>query len=113
MSQWMYIEDFLEPVNTGLLSDDEGYKDGQFGKTIDIFERALPDLTDVDLVIVGCGEQRGKQAGKKPSSGPDAIRRELYAMYFWHPEIRIADIGNIKPGATLSDSYVALKTVLR
>lgn len=109
----MYIEDFLEPVNTGLLSDDEGYKDGQFGKTIDIFERALPDLTDVDLVIVGCGEQRGKQAGKKPSSGPDAIRRELYAMYFWHPEIRIADIGNIKPGATLSDSYVALKTVLR
>jgi arginase family enzyme len=33
-------------------------------------------------------------------------------MYYWHPEIRIADIGNIKHGATLGDTYAALKTVV-
>ncbi len=113
MSHWMYIEDFLEPVNTGLLSDDEGYKDGQFGKSIAIFERALPDLSETDIIIIGCAEHRGKQAGKKNVAGPEAIRKELYAMYFWHPEIRITDIGNIRPGASLADSYAALKTVIR
>ncbi|RYF88455.1 MAG: arginase, partial [Chitinophagaceae bacterium] len=112
MSDIMYITDFLEAVNTGMISDDEGYKDGQFGKNILIFENSMPDLTDTDMVIVGCPEYRGHEAGKKNISGPDAIRRELYAMYYWHPEIRIADIGNIKSGAALSDTYAALKAVV-
>ncbi len=107
----MYIADFLEPVNTGYLSDDEGYKDGQFGKSILIFENELPDLTETDIVIIGCSEHRGRQASKKHLPGPDAIRRELYAMYCWHPDLQIADLGNVKAGATLADTYAALKTV--
>lgn len=108
----MYITDFLDAVNTGMISDDEGYKDGQIGKSILIYENEMPDLTDTDLVIVGCPEYRGQEAGKKNISGPDAIRRELYAMYYWHQEIRIADIGNVKSGASLTDTYAALRSVV-
>ena len=108
----MNITDFLDTVNTGMLSGDEGYQDGQFGKSLLIYETYMPELGDIDIIIVGCGEYRGRQAGKKALNGPDSVRRELYSMYYWHPEIRIADIGNIKTGASLNDTYAALKTVV-
>ena len=108
----MYIADFLEAVNTGMLSDDEGYRDGQFGRSMVIYEYDMPDLAETDIIIVGCPEYRGRQPGKYQASGPDNVRSHLYSMYYWHPEIRIADIGNIKHGATLSDTYAALKTVV-
>jgi formiminoglutamase len=112
MSDLLYIADFLEKVNTGMLSDDEGYRDGQLGKSIHIYEYEMPDLEEVDIVIVGCPEYRGRQPGKYQANGPDNVRSHLYTMYYWHPEIRIADLGNIKHGATLSDTYAALKTVV-
>jgi formiminoglutamase len=112
MSDRMYITDFLEAVNTGMLSDDEGYRDGQLGRSILIHEYEMPDLAETDIVIVGCPDYRGRQPGKYQANGPDTVRSHLYGMYYWHPEIRIADIGNIKHGASLSDTYAALKTVV-
>ena len=112
MSDILNITDFLETVNMGVLSDDEGYKDGQFGKSILVYENQMPDLGETDLIIVGCNEYRGRQPGKKYINGADTVRRQLYSMYYWHPEIRIADIGNIKTGATINDTYAALKTVV-
>jgi arginase family enzyme len=46
------------------------------------------------------------------SYGPDAIRKQLYQLHYWHTDIAITDIGNIKTGADLADSYAALKIVL-
>jgi arginase family enzyme len=43
---------------------------------------------------------------------PDAIRQQFYSLYYWHDDIRLADIGNIISGASLQDSYAALKTVV-
>lgn len=107
------IADFLEPVNRAVLSQDESYKDGQLGKTILAYEEEMPDLTGVDIVLVGCGETRG--AGIPPVQGaaPDWIRAEFYQLFYWHQDVAIADIGNIKKGASLKDTYAALKTVLR
>jgi formiminoglutamase len=112
MSDLFSIADFVEPVNIGMISDDEGYKDGQFATHIQIFETGMPDLSGSDIIIIGCPEYRGNQAGKKVVSGPDAVRRELYSMYYWHTGVSIADIGNVKSGASLTDSYAALKTVI-
>ena len=58
---------FFRTGYTGIISDDEGYKDGQCGKNMLIYEKQMPDLSDTDIIIVGCPEYRGKQAGKKPS----------------------------------------------
>ena len=53
------IVDFLEPINLAEISLDEGFKDTQIGKHILAFEEELPDISEADLVIVGCGEMRG------------------------------------------------------
>ena len=36
----------------------------------------------------------------------------FYNLYHWHTDVKIADIGNIKPGASLEDTYSALQQVL-
>ncbi len=112
MSDSLHIADFLHPVHLGMLSGDEGYKDGQLGKKIDVYEEQLPDVLQADIVLVGCAEQRGSGIGKKSSNAPDAIREQFYALYGWHDNIRLADIGNVKTGASLTDTYAALKTVI-
>ena len=59
MSDFLNISDFLSPVNRSELSFDQVYKDGQIGKTIQVYEDEFPDLDEADIVFVGCGEQRG------------------------------------------------------
>jgi arginase family enzyme len=73
----------------------------------------LPDLTGVDIVLVGCGETRGAGIPPVQATAPDWIRAEFYQLFYWHQDVRVADIGNIKKGASLKDTYAALKTVLR
>src|SRR4051812_21170180 len=106
------ILDFLQPVNKYLLSDDQGYQHNQLGNNIDAHESKFPSLDKTDIIIVGCDETRGAGVRENMASA-DAVRKELYKLYHWHKDVHIADAGNIKPGATLQDSYAALKTVTK
>ncbi len=112
MSDRLNISDFLDPINVSQISNDEGYKDGQLGRIINIHEEEFPDIDEAQVVIVGCGEQRGSGLIHGHSKAPDVIRRHFYNLYYWHPDIRIADLGNIKAGSLYTDSYAALKTVI-
>ncbi|HJW17896.1 MAG TPA: arginase family protein [Flavisolibacter sp.] len=105
------IGDFLDPVSLGMISNDTGYKEGQIGKVIKVYEDEFPDLDNVDIVLVGCGEQRGA-ALLHPGNAADVIRNEFYNLYYWHQDIRLADIGNVKIGKANTDTYAALKVVL-
>ena len=113
MSPNLHISDFLNAVNLAELSQDQGYRDGQIGKLIDLYDESFPDVYAADIVIVGCEEERGIGRDRREAGGPDAIREQFYQLYYWHPDVRLADVGNIRAGATLTDTYAALKTVLR
>lgn len=112
MAAFDTILDFLEPVNLYALSDDEGFKDTQLGKYVSVNDEHFPDLSETDFVIVGFGETRGFAPSVTLHEGPDAIRKEFYSLFQWHRDLQIADVGNVKPGATLQDSYAALKSVI-
>jgi formiminoglutamase len=112
MSDTLHIADFLDPVNRFMISEDEGYKDGQIGRKIAVYEEELPDVTQADIILIGCNEIRGSWQLYMGQPAANAIRRQFYSLYQWHSDIRIADLGNIKIGAALQDTYAALKTVL-
>jgi arginase family enzyme len=106
------IQDFLEPVNLDLLSKDEGYRDTQLGKHILANQGTLPDIANADIVIVGAGECRGAGIALNGHAAADAIRAAFYNLYYWHTQVTVADLGNVKIGQTLQDSYAALRTVI-
>lgn len=105
------ILDFLTPLNRSEISGDNGYKEGQIGKAIKVYEDEFPGLDEVDVVIVGCADQRGA-ALLHPSTAPFAVRSEFYNLYYWHQDVRMADIGDVKTGKSSADTYAALKMVL-
>lgn len=106
------LEQFLEPVNPNVLNGDVPFYDRQFGRTIDIFSETFPDVDKADVIIAGIDEFRG--AGFFSDLNPaDEVRTQLYKLLHWHQDISVADIGNIKTGATLNDSYSCVTTVLK
>lgn len=107
------IIDFLDPVDLPQVLEDGELKEGQIGKSIDIFQDAFPDLTHADIVIASCDELRGDGQLGLASAETDAVRKELYSLYYWHKQIKLADIGKIKTGMHVSDTYAAIKTVAK
>jgi len=106
------LHDFLMPIAVHELNDDKGYTDGQLAKHMSIYEKELPDITHADIVLVGVLETRGSGVFDNTLHAADCIRKQLYQLHYWHTDVIIADMGNIRTGATLNDSYAAVKTVL-
>jgi arginase family enzyme len=106
------LTDFLEPINVAELNNDEGYTDGQFGKHILIYEGELPELDNIEIVLIGLLETRGDSFLQSSNKAADTIRKHLYRLNYWHTDINIADLGNVRTGSTLADSYASLRTVL-
>lgn len=102
------LSEFLIEADPISISGDEGYETGQIGRLLE----QENDVETADLVLVGCNEWRGAGPGAAITSC-DAIRKQLYRLFHWHKEIRMADAGTIKTGAKLKDSYAALKLVVQ
>ena len=106
------LHDFLTAIPVHELNDDHGYTDGQMAMHMTIYETELPDITHADIVLVGVNETRGSGIFDNTLNAANCIRKQLYQLHYWHKDVVIADIGNIKTGASLNDSYAAVKTVL-
>lgn len=105
------LAQFLDPVSTDIISGDIAYNDKQIGRITDIYKTGFPEVSQADIILVGTDEARG--AGYISDNHPaDVVREQLYRLYLWHPDIKIADIGNIKNGNSLNDSYSCLRTIL-
>src|SRR5665811_1899410 len=102
------LHEFLEPINVASFNNNKGYNDGQLANFISAYEDELPDLEETDIVFVGI---YGHET-MKDSNASNAIRKQFYQLHYWHTDVQIADIGNIRSGATINDTYAAVKTVL-
>ena len=104
----LFVSEFLNAADPMAISGDEGYETGQVGSML----QANNEWENSDLVIVGCDEWRGDGPHAQPVSS-DIVREQFYRLYHWHNEIKIADLGTIKVGAGLADTYAALKIVVK
>ena len=75
-------------------------------------KKSFPIWLPADLILVGCREERGARRSRNIINGPDCIRQQFYRLFHWHSDLQIADVGNIRAGANLADSYAALRTVV-
>lgn len=91
---------------------DQHFDDFHFGEQI-ISPTMLPDnLEGIKVAILGVREDRGSKHNVGSAHAPDEIRKQLFTLAKFNTEIKFADLGNIEPGATLNDTYVALSKVV-
>jgi formiminoglutamase len=80
------------------------------GDITDIHNQSgFPDLDGVQVAIIGVLDDRNSNLNKGCGEGPDEVRKYLFSLSKING-IRIADLGNIYPGATAEDTWFALSS---
>jgi formiminoglutamase len=105
------VEEYFEPV---LLYPD-GFKGDhdQLGTLSAIhFPGAFPDLSEIQIAVFGVGEERGSKNNKGCQVAPDRVREKFYQLKAHQVPVRIADLGNLRLGNTIEDTYAAISTVM-
>jgi len=109
----MSLSDFLTPINLDAISPKSGYYSSQLGERIRLFTTDFPDLEEkADIAIIGVQDDRNAINNSGCALGPDYVRERLYALFEGSYKTRIVDLGNIRQGASVTDTYYAVKTVV-
>ncbi|NCD41568.1 MAG: arginase [Bacteroidia bacterium] len=74
-------------------------------------EQGFPDLEGVQIALIGVPEERGNVNNTGCAGAPDKIREQLFQLFPAHWKIRLADLGNIKKGHSLNDTFFAISAV--
>lgn len=110
----MDIALYFEPIDNSLV---EGFSPDQLKRLGDVFQSYhtpdnFPELEGVDIAIIGVKEDRAAINNAGCADAPDFVRHFLYRLFPGGYNAKIADLGNIRRGHTVEDTYFALRTVL-
>ena len=98
---------------TPLTFDAEKYPEESFGRHFSLYHTCFPDLENIDLAIIGVCEDRLAISNKGCAKAPDEVRKYLYGLFAGSFTARVADLGNIMPGHTETDTFYALSETIQ
>ncbi len=109
----MELSDFFEPIDLVKTNFPDTVRK-RFGHIIKKYTSSsnFPSLDDIDIAIIGVEEDRAAVNNMGCSDAPDVVREYLYKLFPHHDRLRIADLGNIKQGFEVPDTYFALTSVV-
>lgn len=113
MSVSMDFSEYFEPVDLSKFKGADSYQATSLGKLIVKYEAegGFPDLQDVSIAIIGVEEDRRSVNNEGCGLAPDYVRAHLYKLFQGNWTAKIADLGNIRKGFNVEDSYFALTSV--
>jgi len=71
-----------------------------------------PDLSNIDIAILGVPEARYATLNEDSKYAPDEIRKEFYKLFYWKNDTSILDLGNLILGKTVEDTYAVLSDII-
>ncbi|MDR2970359.1 MAG: formimidoylglutamase [Bacteroidales bacterium] len=110
----MELLPFFEPVNVEHFFNNEKNINPQLLLSHIWFteRKNEPDLSSVNIAILGVPEARYSTHNESCNSAPDEIRKEFYKLFYWKNEVSILDLGNLILGKTVEDTYSILSDIL-
>jgi formiminoglutamase len=114
MSDSLDFADFFQPVNATALINGKQLVTTQMGTLIRIHttESGWPDLSEVQIVLIGVNDDRRTVNNHGCALAPDQVRTNFYSLFQGNWNLKMADLGNIQAGNSPSDTDFAIKTVL-
>lgn len=104
------IQDYLTSIDPLRINGGKEFESSELGNHIS----TSFDLEDVPhIAIFNVEEDRGSTSNKGSAKGGYEVRKFLYRLKKGDYAIRICDLGTIKAGAQLTDTYFAVKEVMR
>lgn len=92
----------------------EQFADNTFGQKIDFYanHQSFPSLSNCKVALIGVEESRAGEKNAGAELGPNEVRQHLYKLFANHYSLKIVDLGNIKQGHELKDTYFAISQVV-
>ncbi|NJM26372.1 MAG: formimidoylglutamase, partial [Bacteroidia bacterium] len=81
-------------------------------KSIHLFGEKMPEFRGAQMAIFGVQETRGA-AGSQTVNAASEVRKKLYRLKRGTGTYKIVDLGNLKPGIDLQETYVRISEVCR
>jgi formiminoglutamase len=109
------MSEFFHPLNLAeIFPEEETQLYHKLGNLIKAYTTPenFPEFSDADIAILGVMEDRNAVNNEGCSEGPDRIRKFLYHLSPGPFTPRIIDLGNLKKGFEVSDTYFALTSVV-
>jgi arginase family enzyme len=110
----MDINIYFEPIDADSFSVEDDLPRKRFCDLITSYnkESDFPDLDDIDIAIFGVLEDRMAINNEGCAAAPDQVRKHFYTLFQGNYTSKIADLGNIKQGYNIEDTYFAVSSVI-
>ncbi len=110
----MSLSDFFSPIDPEKFSPQQGFLTSQLGLKVKFFTDRFPELEkkSYDIAIFGVNDDRGSLNNNGCTLGADHFRIQFYSLNEGAFTSNIIDLGNIKAGKEISDTYFAVKTAV-
>ena len=111
---FMSLSDFFSPLSISKFTPKAGFYTSQLGLKTTFFIDKFPELTEnaFDIAIIGVQDDRAAVNNGGCALAPEYFRTQFYSLNEGVYASKIVDLGNIKAGAVISDTYVAVKMVV-
>ena len=110
----MDLSDYFEPIELHQFRPATKGQRKRLGDVIPFFNStdSFPQFDKVDMAIVGVKEDRAAVNNRGTSLAPDMVRDYFYQLFPGPVNPKIVDLGNIRQGHDVEDTYFALSYVL-
>ncbi len=105
----MSLNIFFDPVKESLLQGK--FEPSSLIHYIKINKDAFPEWGSANLALIGLTEERGTLTNKGTEKAADALRKKLYSLKRGTGHLKIVDLGNLRNGENLEDTYLRIKEV--
>lgn len=104
------MQEFFTPIDNSYFSGVNKYTSTSYGKIINAYIKGgeFPELQNIQLAIIGVEEDRKAFNNEGCGLAADYVRENLYKLFQGNYAAKIADLGNIRKGNSIDDSYFAV-----
>ena len=104
------VFDFLQPLSNDVLIDIHRVSNQALGKKVVLHtKQEFPNLKENGVAIIGVLDNRGNNTSFE--EGFEQIRLQFYSLFPGNWNHTIYDLGDIKAGETIEDTYYVLKSI--
>jgi formiminoglutamase len=107
----MNLSLFFQPVAPDIFENATD-KDALFHH-LSIHHQVFPDWQYAQIALFGVTEERGTLTNIGTSQAPAAVRQALYRLKKSSGNAQIVDLGDLRPGQTLEDTYRRLQEIVQ
>ncbi len=108
------MQEYFTPIDVADFNGSKFYSETAYGKIIKCYTKGedFPDLENIQLAIIGIEEDRKALNNEGCGLAADYVRENLFKLFQGNYHAKIVDLGNIRKGNSIDDSYFAVTDVI-